>query len=85
MASPVVDMPENPVIDLVWYAKEMARLKASLLAEFPGVPGQTVTAALDLATQKIAVPARIPNYLPVLVRREARALLRGRPVDADEL
>ena len=69
--------PDNPVIDQKWYAKEMSRLTTVLARDFPTVPGDEVVAALDRATRELAVPARIPNYLSVLVGREARAMLRG--------
>jgi hypothetical protein len=80
-----VEIPQNPVIDPVWWAKEMAALNVKLSAEFLGTPPETITAALEMASHKLALPAHIPNFLPVLVGREARALLRGRPFDSDEL
>jgi hypothetical protein len=62
----------NPVIDDGWYTKEVEILRVGLGAEFPQLTPATITAALDLATTRVAAGARIPNYLPVLVARDAR-------------
>jgi hypothetical protein len=69
----------NPVIDAAWWAKEMAALRAALGARFPHAAAETIDTAVDTATARVAVGARIPNYLPVLVGREAREWLRRRP------
>jgi hypothetical protein len=73
-AGPVA-VPDNPVIDAAWYAKEIGALRMKLAAEFPAVNEPAIVTALDLATARLAVPARIPNYLPVLVGRDARRRL----------
>ena len=65
----------NPAIDPAWYAKELARLNAKLTGDFPNLPADMIVVALDLATKRIAATAKIPNYLPVLVGRDARAQL----------
>ena len=69
----------NPVIDAVWWDREMAALRGVLGGEFPQEAAATIETAVDVATTRVAVGARIPNYLPVLVGREARAWLRGLP------
>lgn len=66
---------DNPVVDPQWYAGEMSNLQSKLSSAFPTVPREVVAAALELASQRLAVPARIPNYLPVLVERDVRAQL----------
>jgi hypothetical protein len=62
----------NPVIDDAWYRKELDGIRGKLRAEFATLNAATIDAALDLATTRVAAPARIPNYLPVLVARDAR-------------
>ncbi|MGQ0842699.1 MAG: three-helix bundle dimerization domain-containing protein [Sporichthyaceae bacterium] len=64
---------DNPVIDQQWYAGELSSLHGRLAARFPQVPGDVIATALELATERIAVSARVPNYLPVLLERDARA------------
>ncbi|MGQ0466504.1 MAG: three-helix bundle dimerization domain-containing protein [Sporichthyaceae bacterium] len=64
---------DNPVIDQQWYAGEISRLQAKLAAMHPTVPVDVIAAALEVATQRIALPAKIPNYLPVLIERDVRA------------
>jgi hypothetical protein len=71
----------NPVIDPAWYAKELAALNAKLAGDFPELPPDMITVALELATKRIAATARIPNYLPVLVGRDARAQLQAYTAD----
>lgn len=66
---------DNPMIDVDWYAGEMSALTSRLCAAFPHVAPETVAVAIDLATQRIAMSARIPNYLPVLIERDVRAQL----------
>ncbi len=81
-STPDTAVAANPVIDDDWYEKEIAALRVKLGAEFPQVNPETITAALALATAKVAAGARIPNFLPVLVAREAREWLTsqlGRP------
>jgi hypothetical protein len=70
-----VHVEDNPVIDREWYAGEMAALTTKLVAAFPHVAPDTIAMAIDLATQRIAATARIPNYLPVLIDRDVRAQL----------
>lgn len=69
----------NPVIDAVWWGKEMTTLRGRLGGEFPHEAAATIDTAVDIATTRVAVGARIPNFLPVLVGREARAWLRHHP------
>jgi hypothetical protein len=73
----VAAVAENPVIDPVWYAKEMATLAEKLTGAFPGLPADMVHVALELATKRIASGATVPNYVPVLVGRDARAQLQA--------
>ena len=75
--SPVAAVANNPLIDPVWYAKEMATLDTKLAADFPDLPADMITVALELASKRIAADATIPNYLPVLVGRDARAQLQA--------
>jgi hypothetical protein len=73
--SPVEAAAGNPVIDPVWYAKEMDTLRAKLSHDFPELPADMITMAVRLASKRLAPTATIPNYLPVLVGRDARAQL----------
>lgn len=75
MSPSAVHVEDNPVIDRDWYAGEMSALTAKLQAAFPHVSPETIAVAIDLATQRIAATARIPNYLPVLIDRDVRAQL----------
>jgi pyridoxamine 5'-phosphate oxidase family protein len=68
----------NPLIDAAWWAKEITALRGRLGTEFPQAHTEAVDEALDDATRRIAAGAHIPNYLPILVGREARAQLRCR-------
>jgi hypothetical protein len=68
---------ENPVIDPAWYAKEMATLATKLSAEFPSLPADMIDVALELATKRIATVAKVPNFVPVLVGRDAKAQLQA--------
>ena len=68
---------DKPVIDPVWYAKEMATLADKLSGEFPHLPKDMIDVALELATKRIAATAKVPNYVPVLVGRDARAQLQA--------
>jgi hypothetical protein len=67
----------NPAIDPVWYAREIATLSDRLTGEFPGLPADMITVALELASKRIATGAKVPNYVPVLVGRDARAQLQA--------
>jgi uncharacterized FAD-dependent dehydrogenase len=71
----VAAVAANPVIDPAWYAKEMARLATKLSGEFPALPADMIDVALELATKRIAAGAKVPNYVPVLVGRDAKAQL----------
>jgi hypothetical protein len=70
----------NPVIDDAWFEKEIAALRVKLGAEFPQLTPRTIAAALELATTRVAAGARIPNFLPVLVARDAREWLTSQLV-----
>ena len=67
----------NPAIDPAWYAKEMATLSSKLAGEFPDLPADMINVALELATKRIATAAKVPNYVPVLVGRDAKAQLQA--------
>jgi hypothetical protein len=71
----------NPIIDPVWYAKEMDALGARLSRDFPALPADMITMAVELASKRLAPGATIPNYLPVLVGRDARAQLLAYTAD----
>ncbi|HEY2832488.1 MAG TPA: hypothetical protein VGJ14_08695 [Sporichthyaceae bacterium] len=75
--SPAAAVAHNPAIDPVWYAKEMATLNTKLAGDFPDLPADMIRVALQLASKRIAADATIPNYLPVLVGRDARAQLQA--------
>jgi hypothetical protein len=74
--APLVPLDWNPLIDAVWWTKEMAALRAQLREQFPQAEPELITAAIDVATTRVAIRARVPNFLPVIVGREARAWLR---------
>jgi hypothetical protein len=73
----VAAVAHNPAIDPAWYAKEMATLSTKLTGEFPGLPVDMIDVAVELATKRIAAGAKVPNYVPVLVGRDARAQLHA--------
>jgi hypothetical protein len=75
--SPVEAAAGNPVIDPVWYAKEMDALSAKLGRDFPELPADMIMVAVELASKRLAPTATIPNFLPVLVGRDARAQLQA--------
>jgi hypothetical protein len=53
----------------------MAAVRAGACTRFPEAAAATIDTAVETAVAAVAVDARIPNYLPVLVGREARAWL----------
>ncbi len=75
MSPTLAAVAENPVIDQDWYAKELSMLETRLAAKFPHVPADVIAVAIELATRRIATPAKVSNYLPVLVERDVRAQL----------
>lgn len=66
---------DNPAIDQDWYDAQMDQLQRKLSGQFPHLDEETIFVALDLASERLATPARIPNYLPVLVGKAAREQL----------
>jgi hypothetical protein len=70
--------PVTAGIDPVRYATEMATLYTKLSAEFPDVPAEMINIALEVATHRLVANTRMPNSLPVLVRRNAGAQLDDR-------
>jgi hypothetical protein len=75
----------NPVIDAAWWDREMAALAGKLSGEFPGSGPDSIDAAIALAVERVAVRARIPNYLPVLVGRQARTWLAERRTELENV
>jgi hypothetical protein len=45
--------------------------------DFPELPADMIMVAVELASKRLAPTATIPNFLPVLVGRDARAQLQA--------
>ena len=56
--------------------RSFARVVEALVLAFPAVPGRVVGECVERIREKYA-DARVRNYLPILVAREARAALSG--------
>jgi hypothetical protein len=65
----------DAIVDPDWLARELDKITTDLELRFPtSLPG-AVRAAVNEASRRVSSTAKIPNYLPVLIRRTALEML----------